>query len=54
MRTILEQVGTISFLGYTVTSRILLLLASVSGGFKGGKGVQMHLPLAASNVFLRT
>ena len=25
-----------------------------SGGFKGGKGVQMHPPLAASNVFLRT
>ena len=25
-----------------------------SGEFKGGKGVQMHLPLAPSNVFLRT
>ena len=38
MRTLFEQVGTISFLGYTVTSQILLLVASVSGGFKGGKG----------------
>ena len=28
----------------------------VSGGFRGGgvRGVQMHPPLAASNVFLRT
>ena len=25
----------------------------LSGGFRGGKGVQMHPPLAASNVFLR-
>jgi len=27
---------------------------TISGGFKGGEGVQMHPPLAASYVFLRT
>ena len=29
-------------------------LAQYSGGFREGKGVQMHPPLAASNVFLCT
>ena len=51
MRTLFGQVGTISFLGYTVTSWILMLLAS---GIADLRGVRGGSNAAASNVFLRT
>ena len=40
--------------GWNNSSVLCVLYTFCSGGFTGSKGVQMHLPLAVSNVFLRT
>ena len=38
---------------WSCTQWMSILTIHGSGGFRGGKGVQIHPPLAASNVFLR-